>query len=294
VPPAGRSSTPSVRPTASTPDAFERELGALRARLELLIARVEKLEKMEREERKADDLGVRVVALESKLAQGTGLAIRIAALEAELTRSMQGSKGAASGSTPGAPESCALAARVAMIEAELVDDIAVTARVTALEAKLETAMSVAMRIAAVVAELGRGLAASRESIEKLAQARVEPGAPPDAQATETMDAILARLAALEAAASTSARPNVADSRPERTPRETRDTVETPSADDLRRIKGIGPKFAKALRAAGVTHFRQIAAWSDQDVATIADRIGANKDRIARDGWVESARALLDE
>ena len=63
-------------------------------------------------------------------------------------------------------------------------------------------------------------------------------------------------------------------------------------DDLRRIKGIGPKFEQALRDAGVSTFEQIASWSDADIAEIAAKIGARVDRIERDEWVAKARALL--
>ena len=63
-------------------------------------------------------------------------------------------------------------------------------------------------------------------------------------------------------------------------------------DQLRRIKGIGPKFEQALHAAGVRSYAQIAAWSDAEVIDIAAKIGARADRIARDAWVASAQALV--
>lgn len=63
------------------------------------------------------------------------------------------------------------------------------------------------------------------------------------------------------------------------------------ADDLTRIKGIGPKFRDALRDAGVTSFAQIAAWTEADVATIATKLRIQPSRIVREGWVESARAV---
>lgn len=68
------------------------------------------------------------------------------------------------------------------------------------------------------------------------------------------------------------------------------TVKT--RDDLRRIKGIGPKFEVALHAAGVVSFAQIAGWDTVDIAEIAQKIGARVDRIERDEWVAKARALL--
>lgn len=63
------------------------------------------------------------------------------------------------------------------------------------------------------------------------------------------------------------------------------------ADDLTRIKGIGPKFREALLAAGFSSFSQIAAWNEVDVTTVAATLRVQPARIAREGWVESARLL---
>lgn len=65
----------------------------------------------------------------------------------------------------------------------------------------------------------------------------------------------------------------------------------PPGDDLRRIKGIGPKFEKALHEMGVRSFAQIAAWTDEDVARIADKLGARIERIQKDGWIAAAKKL---
>lgn len=62
-------------------------------------------------------------------------------------------------------------------------------------------------------------------------------------------------------------------------------------DDLRKIKGIGPKFDAALRAIGVSTYAQIAAWTEDDLTRIADQIGAKPERIARERWIEKAREL---
>ena len=63
------------------------------------------------------------------------------------------------------------------------------------------------------------------------------------------------------------------------------------ADDLTRIKGLGPKLAALLRGMGITRFEQIAGWSDADVARIDAQLGAFQGRIARDSWIEQARCL---
>ena len=63
------------------------------------------------------------------------------------------------------------------------------------------------------------------------------------------------------------------------------------ADDLRRIKGLGPKLVQILAGLGVTRFAQIAAWSDADIDRIDAQLGTFTGRIRRDNWVEQAKYL---
>lgn len=63
-----------------------------------------------------------------------------------------------------------------------------------------------------------------------------------------------------------------------------------AADDLAKIKGLGPKSVEKLHALGVFHYDQIAAWSDDNVKWIESSIGA-AGRIKRGGWVAQAQAL---
>ncbi|HEY0269593.1 MAG TPA: hypothetical protein VGC10_01220 [Sphingomonas sp.] len=62
-------------------------------------------------------------------------------------------------------------------------------------------------------------------------------------------------------------------------------------DPLTRMKGLGPKAQTVLHGLGITHYAQIAAWTDADVARIDPQMGAFKGRIARDRWIEQARYL---
>ena len=64
-----------------------------------------------------------------------------------------------------------------------------------------------------------------------------------------------------------------------------------AADDLTRIKGLGPKLAATLNAIGVTRFDQIAGWSEADIDRIDPQLGRFSGRIRRDGWVEQAGYL---
>jgi predicted flap endonuclease-1-like 5' DNA nuclease len=68
-------------------------------------------------------------------------------------------------------------------------------------------------------------------------------------------------------------------------------VTSDEGDDLTRIKGLGPKIAAALRALGVTHYAQIAGWTEQDVAKIDAQLGAFAGRATRDNWIEQAKLL---
>lgn len=63
------------------------------------------------------------------------------------------------------------------------------------------------------------------------------------------------------------------------------------ADDLSRIKGLGPKLQALLPTLGVTNFAQIAAWTEDDLARIDPQLGPFAGRPARDGWIEQAKYL---
>ncbi|WP_232496412.1 hypothetical protein [Novosphingobium kaempferiae] len=64
-----------------------------------------------------------------------------------------------------------------------------------------------------------------------------------------------------------------------------------AADDLRKIKGLGPKMLTLLHSLGVTSYGQIAAWTDADLDELDTKLGAFAGRPRRDNWVEQARLL---
>jgi predicted flap endonuclease-1-like 5' DNA nuclease len=66
-----------------------------------------------------------------------------------------------------------------------------------------------------------------------------------------------------------------------------------AGDDLTRIRGIGPHYARVLQGLGVSSFAAIANWSPQDCTSFARRLKVNPGRVERDKWVEQARALCD-
>lgn len=62
-------------------------------------------------------------------------------------------------------------------------------------------------------------------------------------------------------------------------------------DDLKAIRGIGPKIESLLHDHGVTRFAEIAAWSDADVDRLAALIGPLGHRIRSEDWRGQAAAL---
>ncbi|RTL82175.1 MAG: 30S ribosomal protein S2 [Hyphomicrobiales bacterium] len=62
-------------------------------------------------------------------------------------------------------------------------------------------------------------------------------------------------------------------------------------DDLAKLNGVGPQLVKKLNDAGIFHYWQIAAMTPADSEKMDAELKLNG-RIARDGWVDQARALL--
>ena len=62
------------------------------------------------------------------------------------------------------------------------------------------------------------------------------------------------------------------------------------ADNLKQIKGIGPKIEASLYAMGVFHIDQIAGWNKANIDWVDAQL-AFKGRIRRERWVEQAVEL---
>ena len=63
------------------------------------------------------------------------------------------------------------------------------------------------------------------------------------------------------------------------------------ADDLKLIKGVGPKLEQLLHSLGFFHFDQVAAWTEAELAWVDDNLEGFKGRASREGWVEQAKVL---
>ncbi len=62
-------------------------------------------------------------------------------------------------------------------------------------------------------------------------------------------------------------------------------------DDLKLIRGVGPKLEALLHHLGYFHFDQIAAWTPEEVAWVDENLEGFKGRVSREEWVEQARDL---
>jgi predicted flap endonuclease-1-like 5' DNA nuclease len=62
-------------------------------------------------------------------------------------------------------------------------------------------------------------------------------------------------------------------------------------DDLKLIVGIGPVLERMLHNLGVGTFRQIAGWTERDIAEFDAKLPEFPGRIVRDQWVTQARSL---
>ncbi len=140
---------------------------------------------------------------------------------------------------------------------------------------LRDAIEIPEALVAPSPELHEEIAATAEPVTL---ASVEPALEAAASAAKALNEKAAQMRAPGAKATPGARPA---------------TLPAPrggAADDLAKIKGLGPKSVDKLHALGVFHYDQIAGWSDDHVKWIESSIGA-VGRVKRNGWVEQAQAL---
>jgi predicted flap endonuclease-1-like 5' DNA nuclease len=72
-----------------------------------------------------------------------------------------------------------------------------------------------------------------------------------------------------------------------------DVVRAPAgpADDLRKLKGVGPKFVARLNELGIARFDQLAGLNANEVAHLDERMGPFQGRLAKDRVIEQADLL---
>ncbi|SIO15429.1 Predicted 5' DNA nuclease, flap endonuclease-1-like, helix-3-turn-helix (H3TH) domain [Parasphingorhabdus marina DSM 22363] len=65
-------------------------------------------------------------------------------------------------------------------------------------------------------------------------------------------------------------------------------------DNLRLIKGVGPKLNTLLNNLGITRFDQIAAWKEAEIAEVDQYLESFSGRITRDAWIDQAKYLAKD
>ncbi len=69
--------------------------------------------------------------------------------------------------------------------------------------------------------------------------------------------------------------------------------EIDGADNLKKIKGVGPAIEKTLNELGIFRFEQIAEMSEYDIDRVAQRLKGFHSRIYREDWMGQARELVE-
>ncbi len=64
-------------------------------------------------------------------------------------------------------------------------------------------------------------------------------------------------------------------------------------DNLKRIRGIGPVLERMLNRLGIYQYRQIAEWTEKDVAFFDSKLHDFRGRIERDNWIDGARRQVE-
>lgn len=114
----------------------------------------------------------------------------------------------------------------------------------------------------------------------LERAKMSPAVPPVPSAAPAPTAAPAASAAPAAAEGPGTKPS------------TLSTARDGKPDDLKKIKGVGPKLEEALNEMGFYHYDQIAAWTADEVAWVDENLVQFRGRVSRDDWVSQAKALM--
>ncbi|PVH29659.1 hypothetical protein [Pararhodobacter oceanensis] len=163
-----------------------------------------------------------------------------------------------------------------------------------LRGELTACQAQARQTADKLARVERELTEAREAAERSGPAIITPPPAPVAQTegaeTEVAEPEVAAgvAEAVIASPEPDAEPEAVGSKPL--------TLEAPraeGADDLKRIKGVGPKLEGLLNRLGFWHFDQIATWTDTEIAWVDENLASFKGRVTRDDWVTQAKALRD-
>ena len=131
----------------------------------------------------------------------------------------------------------------------------------------------------VAAEAAANAEAERLAAEAAAKAEAERLAA-EAAANAEADRLAAEVAAVAAEQAS----ETTDGRPPALP------APDGAADDLKLIRGIGPRNERILNDIGIHHFRQISEWTPAHASWVGDHM-AFPGRIEREHWIAQAKLL---
>ncbi len=130
---------------------------------------------------------------------------------------------------------------------------------------------------------GKGKTVSRKVESK---AKTSARAVPMAKETVEAKKIARPKTNTAAKAATAKKPVAKDGKPELLKK-----ARKGGADDLKMIKGVGPKLEQLLHKLGVYHFDQVASWRKKEVEWVDENLEGFKGRVSRDNWVRQAKVL---
>lgn len=90
------------------------------------------------------------------------------------------------------------------------------------------------------------------------------------------------------------RPAVAETAPPPPPGKPNIPPAVGEPDNLRLIKGVGPKLNTLLNNLGVTRFDQIAEWKEEEIQEVDQYLESFSGRITRDSWIGQAKYLAKD
>jgi predicted flap endonuclease-1-like 5' DNA nuclease len=137
--------------------------------------------------------------------------------------------------------------------------------------------------------------------EPVPPAEAYPKPPPPAAVTESAPSPTPEPTVVPAAAAPEAAVKPAETQePETTETATpaANNPKIPAAvgepDNLRLIKGVGPKLNKLLISLGVTRFDQIADWKEAEITEVDQYLDTFSGRITRDAWIDQSKFLAKD
>ena len=173
-----------------------------------------------------------------------------------------------------------------------------TARITGLEGDLSSAKAAASESAA---KAERAMAANAAAASVSAAAVVTQAAPKAAASNGQAPSAAVQPAQAKAAKASNAAPaskpdsgKAASAAPKAADKPKSLTkARGGKPDDLKLIKGVGPKLEALCNKLGFYHFDQIASWTEKEIAWVDDNLEGFKGRVTREDWVQQARDLMN-